>query len=212
MTRIRDEATGAGYERWAIDVDYAFTRPQAAVSRYEIVRAAPLSFASNAEWEYVELIEVADAETFPRVFEQPEAEPVIAELRTFIEPDPLGLVGSQIAVSPADAERSPHRALAAITLTTEKARDNYEVQAAKLVEELLSDPAVVRAELVRVEGRYKNPEPPPCAFLVILDLAAEASATPPEAALERLRTGALDPSSSFALGGALIEHLDQHGI
>ena len=207
FTRIQDDASGAGYERWALDVDYPFTRRQPAVGRYEILRVEPAPLGTQPPWEYAELIEVNDADTFPQVFEQDEAKPIIKTLRTFISPDPLGLVGTQVFAAPGEAPRSPHRAIVAVRLASGVSGSDYGTHAAEIAQTLLADPEISRVEIVTISGRYKRDEPAPVEYLVILDLVDIEAL--PAAAEALLAPEIVDPSGSFALVGALIEHLDQ---
>ena len=208
FTRMRADAHGSDYERWAARVDYSFTRRQAAVGRYEIFRLGP-AVLGTSEWEYVELIEVLDADAFPRVFEQPEAEPIIAELRTFIAPDPLGLVGTQVGVwgAAGAGARAEVRVVVAASLADESDRRRYEEEARAQASELVARPEVERVELVAITGRYKREEPAPVDYLLIADLPdAERASGALAPGLERLipNDGAR-ARGCFALVGALID-------
>ncbi|MGI9657678.1 MAG: hypothetical protein ACR2OD_02120, partial [Gaiellaceae bacterium] len=207
FTTIRDDSTGAAYERWAQDVDYPFTRPQPSVGRYEIMRVSPLAIGTAPAWEYVELIEVDDADTFPSVFEQPEAEPIIKELRTFINTDPLGLVGRQVYVEPGKAARTSRRAVFAVRIASETQHSAYEGHATALAHELVASPGIGRVEIVRIDGRYKRDDDAPLDYLVIVDV--DDSHVPPNRVEELLEPVLVNSAESFALGGTLIECLDR---
>ncbi len=211
FTRIRDEASGAAYERWAAEVDYPFTRPQPSVGRYEIMRVDPAVVGDgSARWAYLELIEVLDADLFPSVFEQPEAKPIIDELRTFIAPDPLGLVGRQVVMAGDREElRSSVRAAVAVRLVAGQERGAYEAHVAGAVDALAAEPGVERVEVVAITGRYKREEPAPFEYLVVVDLppGARGSGTLSWDVAALLPSDLTDPQASFALVGTLIEEL-----
>ena len=211
FTKIQDDAEGRDYETWAAAIDYPFTRSQDSVERYEIMRvrsAGPVQ--PPVAYEYVELIEVADTEAFPGVFEQPEAKPIITKLRTFISPDPLGLVGAQVLLSGAPAgERAPVRSVVALKLASGVERSDFEAHlSAGALRAMLDDAEISRAEVVAIGGRYKRSEPAPLDYLVILDgdPAAPEVGDLPASAHALMAADLVDPDGSQAFVGALIEH------
>ena len=86
----------------------------------------------------------------------------------------------------------------------------YGTRAAELAQTLLADSEISRVEIVTIGGRYKRDEPAPLEYLVILDLVD--TETLPTSAEALLAPELADPAGSFALVGALIEHLDQAAV
>jgi len=213
FTKIQDGADGRDYENWAVAIDYPFTRRQDSVQRYEIMRVrSGGSGQPPVAYEYVELIEVADREAFPRVFEQAEAKPIITELRTFISPDPLGLVGTQVLVSEALAsKRAPVRSVVALKLAPGVERSDFEAHLNDGgLRAMLDDAEISRAELVAIDGRYKRSGPAPFDYLMIFDgdPAGREVGELPVGAQALMTANLIDSEGSYAFVGALIEHFN----
>jgi hypothetical protein len=87
FNRLRDGVEGADYERWVREVDYPKARAIPSIVSYEVVRVdGPLRDA-GVPYDYVEVVEVTDIESYRNDLEGLlDRDRFVEELRSFIGP------------------------------------------------------------------------------------------------------------------------------
>lgn len=85
FNRLREGVDGADYERWVRDVDYPKARSIPSMVSYEVVRIDGPLRDSGVEYDYLEVVEVTDLESYRAdLAELPGREAFVTELRSFI--------------------------------------------------------------------------------------------------------------------------------
>ncbi len=85
LNRLRDGADAEEYERFVREVDYPTARGLDAIERYDVVRIDGPLRDDEVPYDYIEVVEVRDLESYRADLEQmPGREAFIAELRSHI--------------------------------------------------------------------------------------------------------------------------------
>ncbi len=87
FNRLLDGVDGADYERWVTDVDYPKARSIPAMISYEVVRIDGPLRDSGVDYDYLEVVEVTDLDSYRAdLAELPGREAFVEELRSFVGP------------------------------------------------------------------------------------------------------------------------------
>jgi REDY-like protein HapK len=81
ITTLKPEVDPKDYERWVRERDYHYTRSNPNFISYQVHRIqGEIAGAPNAGWQYVERIEVKDAEQHQKDLASPEGAQLLKEL------------------------------------------------------------------------------------------------------------------------------------
>lgn len=102
LHRLREGVEPADYERWVREVDYPFSSKFPPIRSYEVVRLEErlLSDETRTPWDYLELIEPVEFETYFAALTGPEAADFVQEWMSFVA-DFVALRAETIDADPA---------------------------------------------------------------------------------------------------------------
>jgi hypothetical protein len=87
FNRLNTGVSGADYERWVREVDYPKARAIPSIVSYDVVRVDGPLRDSGVPYDYVEVVEVSDLESYrAELASLPDRETFVADLRSFIGP------------------------------------------------------------------------------------------------------------------------------
>jgi hypothetical protein len=96
FNRLAEGADPAEYERWVREVDYPKARSIPSIRSYEVVRVEGPLRDSAVPYDYVEVVEVSDVDSYRSdLASLPGRESFVAELRAFV-PTADAVVGTLI--------------------------------------------------------------------------------------------------------------------
>jgi hypothetical protein len=85
LSRLHEGADPAEYERWVRDVDLPVARAIPAVRSYDVVRLDGALRDGEVPYDYIEVLEVSDLETYKRELEEiPDRAGFSAAWRSFV--------------------------------------------------------------------------------------------------------------------------------
>lgn len=87
FNRLRPGVAGADYEAWVREVDYPTARAIPSIVSYEVVRVDEPFRDSGIPYDYIEVVEVTDTDTYRRDLENLlDRDRFIEQLRSFVAP------------------------------------------------------------------------------------------------------------------------------
>ena len=85
LNRLREGAEPAEYEAWIRRVDYPVARAQGAITSYTVTRIeGMLSGEGDSPYDYLEVIEVTDLESYRALGELPEFQQLLQEWSQYV--------------------------------------------------------------------------------------------------------------------------------